>query len=152
MAAEVTNTPNPGVSNNPCRMCHLKCPQGEEKSSQKYIQDFFGHPKLPHHRSWQSSIKNTKELWLSSQIDTRKEFEKKAQEFGLKDNISWKLMELKRDHFEDRTRIIKLEKEDPDRLYNPFIHLKSFDGSQDAPVESLHVYLLGVVKYLWETL
>ncbi|PLW40068.1 hypothetical protein PCASD_11741 [Puccinia coronata f. sp. avenae] len=100
-------------------------------------------------RSWQSSIKNTNELWLSSQIDTRKEFEKKAQEFGLKDHIAWKLMELKRDHLEDRTRIIKLEKDAPDRLYNPFIHLKSFDGSQDAPVEYLHVYLLGVVKYLW---
>ncbi|KAI7961832.1 hypothetical protein MJO28_002321, partial [Puccinia striiformis f. sp. tritici] len=41
MAAEVTSTSNPGASNNPCRVCHLQCPQGEEKSTFKYLQDFF---------------------------------------------------------------------------------------------------------------
>ncbi|KAI9625618.1 hypothetical protein H4Q26_016156 [Puccinia striiformis f. sp. tritici PST-130] len=44
MAAEITNTPNPGTSNNPCRVCHLQCPQEEEKSTLKYLQDFLANP------------------------------------------------------------------------------------------------------------
>jgi hypothetical protein len=75
MAAEVTNTPNPGSSNNPCRICTLKCPQGEEKSTLSYLANFFGKPNLPPPRTWTSTVILTKELWKSSQIDTQREFE-----------------------------------------------------------------------------
>ena len=52
MAAEFTNTPIPGSSNNPCRICHLHCPQGDVRSTMTYMQEFFGHPQLPTDRKW----------------------------------------------------------------------------------------------------
>ncbi|KAI9616120.1 hypothetical protein KEM48_005377 [Puccinia striiformis f. sp. tritici PST-130] len=79
MAAEVTNTPNPGSSNNPCRVCHLKCPQGEVRSTLSYIQAFFGIPHLPEPRHWSETQTRTEELWISSQTDTVKEQERKLQ-------------------------------------------------------------------------
>jgi hypothetical protein len=33
MAAEVTNTPNPGQSNNPCGACHLRTERQDKKSN-----------------------------------------------------------------------------------------------------------------------
>ncbi|KAH9812257.1 hypothetical protein DFH28DRAFT_899261, partial [Melampsora americana] len=35
-----------------------------------------------------------------------------------------------------------------DHLFNPFLHLKGFDGNCDTPLKVLHVVLLGVSKYL----
>ena len=151
MAAEVTNTPNPGQSNNPCRICHLNCPQGEDKCTMNYIKDFFGQPQMPPPRSWQETMKNTYDLWQTSKIDTKKEFERKSQIYGLKDSIMNKLIDTKKGKdVAERERIIKMEKDTPDRVYNPFIHLMAFDGGQDAPIEILHVFLLGIVKYLWK--
>ncbi|KAI9614860.1 hypothetical protein H4Q26_009258 [Puccinia striiformis f. sp. tritici PST-130] len=94
MAAEITNTPNPGTSNNPCRVCHLQCPQGEEKSTLKYLQDFFGQPNndMPQERHWPSPIANTKNLWICSQTKTQKEFEQKLQLYGFKDRITFELI------------------------------------------------------------
>jgi hypothetical protein len=77
MAAEITNTPHPGSSKNPCRMCELKCNQGEVKCSMSYIQSFFGHPALPPPIKWINTIKGTKDLWRSCKNDTIAEFERK---------------------------------------------------------------------------
>jgi hypothetical protein len=44
MHAEITSTPMPGKSNNPCRMCHLSVQKRGEKVSTTYIHDFFGQP------------------------------------------------------------------------------------------------------------
>ena len=42
MHAEVTNTPNPGVSLNPCRICPLKVSTLAEKVSQSYVLQSVG--------------------------------------------------------------------------------------------------------------
>ncbi|KAI9624088.1 hypothetical protein KEM48_009166 [Puccinia striiformis f. sp. tritici PST-130] len=149
-AAEITNTPNPGTSNNPCRVCHLQCPQGEEKSTLKYLQDFFGQPNMPQERHWPSTIANTKNLWICSQTETQKEFEREQQLYGIKDRITFELIARKHGRMDERLRIIQLASFSPNRLYNPFLYLLAFDGCQDTPVEILHVILLGVVKYLWK--
>ena len=41
MHAEVTNTPNPGPSLNPCRMCTLSVKKQKFKKSQTYVQRFL---------------------------------------------------------------------------------------------------------------
>jgi hypothetical protein len=41
MHAEVTNTPNPGQSNHPCRMCKLSVEYKSEMKSLAYIQQFL---------------------------------------------------------------------------------------------------------------
>jgi hypothetical protein len=42
MHAEITNTPNPGVSLNPCRICHLKVDKLADKASQVYVRESIG--------------------------------------------------------------------------------------------------------------
>ncbi|KAI9625462.1 hypothetical protein H4Q26_016260 [Puccinia striiformis f. sp. tritici PST-130] len=128
MAAEVTNTPNPGSSNNPCRVCHLKCPQGEVRSSISYIQDFFGIPQLPEPRHWSETRTRTEELWISSQTDTVKEQERKLQLYGLRDRISLELAERKRDNLEERLRIIQLEDQTPHRKKHPLFATEKFES------------------------
>jgi hypothetical protein len=44
MAAEITNTPNPGKANNPCRICHLRVDKADDRHSIEYVQQFFGCP------------------------------------------------------------------------------------------------------------
>ncbi|CAH7687121.1 hypothetical protein PPACK8108_LOCUS21861 [Phakopsora pachyrhizi] len=48
--------------------------------------------------------------------------------------------------------IKKLHEERTQQLFNPFFELKGFDGHKDAPVEVLHVVLLGILKYLYRDL
>jgi hypothetical protein len=42
MHAEVTNTPMPGSSLNPCRVCHLGVSKRSDKSEDDYIYQFLG--------------------------------------------------------------------------------------------------------------
>ncbi|OAV93399.1 hypothetical protein PTTG_09817, partial [Puccinia triticina 1-1 BBBD Race 1] len=45
--------------------------------------------------------------------------------------------------------IADLIKNDPNSLLNPYMELEGFDGSRHTPVEILHLFLLGVVKYVF---
>ena len=42
MHAEITNTPNPGVSLNPCQMCHLNVDKKVDKASKNYVWESIG--------------------------------------------------------------------------------------------------------------
>ncbi|KAA1069115.1 hypothetical protein PGT21_011788 [Puccinia graminis f. sp. tritici] len=44
--------------------------------------------------------------------------------------------------------IKELDQSNPERLLNPYFEAPGFDGCRDTPVEILHVFLLGVVKYM----
>lgn len=149
MAAEVTNTPHPGSSNNPCRTCHLRSKNIDSRCSKDYLEQFFGHPSMPVNRTWPETIANSHDLWESYKDDTEKEFEKKYHLYGLKDNINFELMELKKKSAEYHSRINELEENTFWRLFNPTLELICFDGCTDTPVEVLHVVLLGPVKYLF---
>jgi hypothetical protein len=94
MAAEFTNTPNPGKANNPCRMCHLRTDTVENCCSLDFVQEFFGHPIMPQPRRWQQTVSRSHELWDISQWKTKKEFKDKSMEYGLKDQITHRLLEL----------------------------------------------------------
>ena len=116
-----------------------------------YIQNFFGFPELPAARKWSETITRTKELWKISQEKTNAEFVRKHKDYGLRDKINFEIIELKNERYDERSRILKLIKEQPDRIYNPLLQLKAFDGCKDTPVEVLHVFLIGIVKYLTNT-
>ncbi|EHS64147.1 uncharacterized protein PGTG_21897 [Puccinia graminis f. sp. tritici CRL 75-36-700-3] len=53
-----------------------------------YMQDFFGCPDLPEKQIWSETVKHTKELWVTSQSSTQKEYERKQQLYGIKDRIN----------------------------------------------------------------
>ncbi|KNZ53099.1 hypothetical protein VP01_3343g3 [Puccinia sorghi] len=108
MAGEVTNTPHSGASNNPCRICHLRCPQGTVKCSLSYIKSLFGNLELP-----------------------EPEGRPQLSNLPRRDRINFEIMG---NH--------------ENRIYNPFLKLKAFDGCKETPVDILLVILLGLVKYL----
>lgn len=42
MHAEISNTPNPSSSLNPCRICHLSVDTKAQKQTPNYVQSFLG--------------------------------------------------------------------------------------------------------------
>ncbi|POW18334.1 hypothetical protein PSHT_05903 [Puccinia striiformis] len=46
-------------------------------------------------------------------------------------------------------KLVDMEKHEPLRMHNSFMRLQGFDSVKDTPVEVLHVFLLGPVKYLF---
>ncbi|KAH9459003.1 hypothetical protein Pst134EA_019155 [Puccinia striiformis f. sp. tritici] len=146
MAAEMTNTPNPGKANNPCRTCHLKAAKIEDRCSIEFVQAFFAHPDMPLARDWQQTKTRSHELWEVSQKN-KAEFKQKTLEYGLKDNVTHKLIELQSQNVHEVIRIDEIIRISSTRLTNPTLEMNAFDGCKDTPVEILHVVLLGVVKY-----
>ncbi|KAH9822599.1 hypothetical protein DFH28DRAFT_949193 [Melampsora americana] len=89
-------------------------------------------------REWATTKSQTYKLWeLLQNPKKHTEFRRKSKEYGVKDTTNDQFM------FQD------LDNQFGDCLFNPFLHLEGFDGHLDTPVESLHVVLLGVVKYLF---
>ncbi|KAH9812927.1 hypothetical protein DFH28DRAFT_1129296 [Melampsora americana] len=137
MHAEVTNTMMPTNSLTPCRICNLRVNSMADKRSTQYICDFVGvdengnKSSLPK-RDWSETIRGTKELWSLAQ---------QPGNIGLFESHSATLGEIQ--------EICRgLNHDFGDRLFNPFLRLKGFDGHKHTPVEILHVVLLGVGKYL----
>ncbi|KAH9815040.1 hypothetical protein DFH28DRAFT_1166770 [Melampsora americana] len=162
MHAEVTNTMNPTSSLTPCRICKLRAASMAKKKSKKYICDFLGidevgNPSSLEKRRWQDTIQGTKDLWsLAQQPGNIGVFDTESAAAGLRDSLNMEFVKLvqnlHRDSAIKQSDIDRmchdLNKEFGERLFNPFLRLKGFDGHKDTPVEILHVVLLGVGKYL----
>ncbi|KAI9621907.1 hypothetical protein KEM48_007515 [Puccinia striiformis f. sp. tritici PST-130] len=68
MHAEITNTPVPGASLNPCRMCTLHAPKKADKRSLSYLLQFLeidsnGSPQPHVERTWEETIEHTYNLY-----------------------------------------------------------------------------------------
>ncbi|PLW58275.1 hypothetical protein PCANC_00780 [Puccinia coronata f. sp. avenae] len=153
MHAEVTNTPNPGQSNHPCRMCKLSVEYKSEMKSLAYIQQFLhldeaGNESPNPPRSWATTIKDSMRLYDIFMEHNITQFRTQSQILGVKDSINTRFVEESRGDNAVKAKMAALDLNYPTRLYNPFLRLEGFDGALDAPVETLHVVLLGIVKYL----
>ena len=119
MHAEVTSTPYPGSSNNPCRVCHLGVMKREDKANLKYVQDFFGINKVSN-RDWEQTKANTKELWTISQTGKQADFDLKEKIYGVKDALNSELMDIVKKNPTEKARIASIISAEPLRIYNLF--------------------------------
>jgi hypothetical protein len=130
MHAEITNTPVPGASLNPCRMCTLHTAQKVDKKSLTYLLQFLGidsmgfyQPNPP--RNWKKTIENTYDLYnlfinknITSVNNARKIY-------GVTDSLNNRFIEGKKKKSPAalKVKIEELEKKDPTALFNPFLKL-----------------------------
>ncbi|KAA1094188.1 hypothetical protein PGT21_012514 [Puccinia graminis f. sp. tritici] len=154
MHAEITNTPNPGTSLNPCRMCTLHSPKMIDKHSVDYLLQFLqlqpnGFPSPNKPRVWTKTIEHTYELYNTYRTKNITAVKTLRPTYGVTDSINNQFMEGQRKKVKPVVeKANELIKSDVTELFNPFLKLLGFDGCNDTPVEILHVFLLGVVKYL----
>jgi hypothetical protein len=119
----------------------------EDRRGIKYIQEFFGIPKLTEPRKWSETVERTKNSWDILLSKTKTAYDDHLTAGGLTDKLQEELIARKSIPHE-RERIKNLEINEHSRLANPIPRLKGFDGCLDTPVEILHVLSLGIVKYL----
>ncbi|PLW49893.1 hypothetical protein PCANC_07137 [Puccinia coronata f. sp. avenae] len=153
MHAEVTNTPNPGQSNHPCRMCTLLVEHKSMVKSKSHIQNYlqvddFGHKRPTPLRDWAVTIKRLHALYDIAMLKNITQFKTQSTSWGVRDAINTRFVIESRSNTALKDMMEALDLNYPNCLYNPFLTLEGFDGVLDTPVEILHVVLLGVVKYL----
>ncbi|KAA1134479.1 hypothetical protein PGTUg99_001875 [Puccinia graminis f. sp. tritici] len=153
MHAEVTSTPNPGQSLNPCRICTLSCTKKKLKPTRDYVQKFLHINTLGEEcenapRSWQETRDNSYHLHSVATMVNMKQFDKESLRLGIKDAINIRFLTEAKSDPQRKLQMEDLMEEDESRLHNSFFKLHAFDGVYDTPVEVLHVILLGVVKYM----
>ncbi|PLW26028.1 hypothetical protein PCANC_22405, partial [Puccinia coronata f. sp. avenae] len=146
MHAEVTNTPNPGASNHPCRMCKLSVEKKKMRKSLPYVRQFIQCPNPP--RRWLSTIYDTYRLFEIAMTISIAQYKVYSTSLGVKDAINTRFVTEAPKNRAVKEQMGKLDLNCPSQLYNPFLRLQGFDGVKDTPVEVLHVVLLGIVKYL----
>ncbi|KAH9815113.1 hypothetical protein DFH28DRAFT_1221255 [Melampsora americana] len=161
MHAELTNTMNPANTLSPCRVCQLQVKRQGDKESSEFVRDFLfldhqGKNRSLPSRNWSETYQRTRELWSTAQKCTSvKKLEDLGRQYGIRDTAAdffFKKIQIAR-----KTKTIsevdelcdQLNNEFGNRLYNPMLRLKGFDGHCDTPVEILHVVLLGIAKYLF---
>ncbi|OAV88755.1 hypothetical protein PTTG_28931 [Puccinia triticina 1-1 BBBD Race 1] len=152
MHAEITNTPNPGSSLNPCRMCTLHAKGKDQRKTLDYVQQFLrinpDGSEARNERTWRLTQERTYELYCSAIEKSHAEFIRKKREWGLTDSLNNRFLEESKNNVRIRELMENLEENQPERLFNSILALEGFDGVKDTPVEVLHVALLGFVKYL----
>ncbi|KAH9813910.1 hypothetical protein DFH28DRAFT_1169954, partial [Melampsora americana] len=161
MHAEITNTTNPSLTLNPCRMCTLSVDTIIAKQDAQYTRAFVGIDQSetgPKSRNWSKTKLQTYELWdLLRKPRKHSEFRQKSKDYGIRDTLCVQFVErfheLHQNSEYSKEEVAQmfdnLNDEFGARLFNPFLRLEGFDGQLDTPVEILHVVLLGVVKYLF---
>ncbi|EFP89843.2 uncharacterized protein PGTG_15799 [Puccinia graminis f. sp. tritici CRL 75-36-700-3] len=155
MHAEITSTVMPGNSRNPCRACDLSVSSVSMKKTMAYLQFFLqisadGYWIKNGPRSWMGIIANCYLLWdISKQPRTKTRVGVVGGDLGVKDSVNNEILLFKYTilakgdsatpaNQEFIRRIAVLDQTDQTRLFNPFFRLP----------EVLHVFLLGVVKYM----
>ncbi|POV97845.1 hypothetical protein PSTT_14804 [Puccinia striiformis] len=165
MHAEITSTPMPANSLHPCRACDLASPARKDKPTMEYVRQFFminpdGSPGKNETRSWSKIKDMCHSIWTHSKTPRSKTTTLAMfTELGVRDSINkellerqWAIAAKKEQASASDAQFLKdVKKQDEvckDLLFNPFFTLSGFDGCRDTPVELLHVFLLGVVKYM----
>ncbi|KNZ49218.1 hypothetical protein VP01_5148g1 [Puccinia sorghi] len=113
MHAEITDTPVPARSLNPCKQFLLT-----------HFFYFFDYDITDKCTIWRKNCVMETDTIMNKFLD---KYKKKPQ--------------LKK-------KMKDLEENKHSQFFNPFLVLKAFDGVEDTPGEILHIFLLGIVKYL----
>ncbi|KAI7952858.1 hypothetical protein MJO29_008489 [Puccinia striiformis f. sp. tritici] len=171
---EITNTHVPGNALNSCRYCVLRSEDLKSRKKLPYLAQFTqknSHgANCPNQlRTMEETIINSKKLWTETKetLDLEK-LNKKSAQLAVKDQLNLKFSkqvfafqaekisllaageELPCHMDQDiPQKLVDMEKDEPMRMHNSFMWLKGFDSVKDTPVEVLHVFLLGPVKYLF---
>ncbi|OAV89083.1 hypothetical protein PTTG_28819 [Puccinia triticina 1-1 BBBD Race 1] len=154
MHAEVTNTPNPGSSLNPCQMCALHAEGKDQRNTLDYVLQFLrinpdGSEAAGSKRKWSETCERTVELYSTAIEESNAEFIRKKRHYGVTDSLNNHFLE---NYTKDPQICEKMEKfieaDESQKMFSPYLKLKGFDGVKDTPIEILHVVLLGFVKYL----
>ncbi|KAA1138282.1 hypothetical protein PGTUg99_028945 [Puccinia graminis f. sp. tritici] len=127
----------------------------EQKKTEEYVRAFLhidatGHHKSPPCQTWQAIQLQTKDLWELGKKGVKCHFDDETKRIGIRDSINRRFVELmqQKGNVEAQEEVSKLAQSNLTRLFNPFLRLLGFDGCRDTPVEILHVFLLGIVKYV----
>ncbi|OAV86269.1 hypothetical protein PTTG_29993, partial [Puccinia triticina 1-1 BBBD Race 1] len=155
MHTEITNTPLPGASLNPCRICHLGVEKRSDKSGEDYIYQFLGMDSLGNRdvvdfRDWNETIERSYKLWETAVNHSKDDYINESKALGVQDVINKAFVDMLKDRKKvgEVGKIMALDEHQKHKLFNPFLCLLGFDGCQDTPVEILHVILLGIIKYI----
>ncbi|OAV90013.1 hypothetical protein PTTG_09937, partial [Puccinia triticina 1-1 BBBD Race 1] len=155
MHAEITNTPLPGASLNPCRICHLGVEKRADKSGEDYIYQFLGMDSLGNrdvvdYRDWNETIERSHKMWETALKKSKDAYRTESKSLGVQDVINKAFVDILKDRNrkDEVEKIMALAEHQHHKLFNPFLQLLGFDGCHDTPVEVLHVVLLGIIKYI----
>ncbi|KAI7938826.1 hypothetical protein MJO28_014405 [Puccinia striiformis f. sp. tritici] len=121
-------------------------------------------------RTTEETSKNSEELWTYTKETLNPDkLDKKSAELAVRDQINLKFSRRVFDFQQEKIALLStgeelpthmmqdvpqelldMEENELQRMFNPFLKLKGFDTVRDTPVEVLHVFLLGPVKYLFQ--
>ncbi|KAI9628456.1 hypothetical protein H4Q26_018057 [Puccinia striiformis f. sp. tritici PST-130] len=172
MHAEITNTHVPGNALNSCRYCVLRSKSLAERKKMPYVAQFaqknLHGSNCPNQlRTTEETSKNSEELWTYTKETLNPDkLDKKSAELAVRDQINLKFSRRVFDFQQEKIALLStgeelpthmmqdvpqelldMEENELQRMFNPFLKLKGFDTVRDTPVEVLHVFLLGPVKF-----